>query len=89
MFALLSSDLAIVSRDLPFLVFLRQYFNLASQRRIWCKPYMVDFRHLEYTFEATGASEGRLGSAHTKLAGFEEPSVNLVNGSGRQGSSLG
>ena len=46
---------------------------------------MVDFRHLEYT----GASEGRLGIAHTILAGFEEPIVNLVIGSGRQGRSLG
>lgn len=78
MFALLSPDLAIVSRDLPFLVSLPHSFNLASQRRTWCKSSMVDFRHLEYIFEATGASEGRLGIAHTKLAGFEEPIVYLV-----------
>jgi hypothetical protein len=40
-------------------------------------------------FRIHGRFGGRLGIAHTILAGFEEPIVNLVIGSGRQGSSLG
>lgn len=49
---------------------------------------MADFRHLQYTVVAAGASEGRSEIAHIKLVGFEEPIVNLGIGSGEQGSNI-